>query len=231
MAQATKVTHDLAIQARADMEIRAPVPSLLPKGLTRPVVYAISKRSVAEGQMLKQGDPVAELVIENPLRLWSTVPERFSAEITLGQVARVTVSAYTDRAFEGKVARINPTIDPTSRTFQVEVAVPNGNGLLRPGGFAKASILTHSNSEALTVPIESVVHFAGVSKVFLVENDQAKEVKVETRLEGPGWVEVVGKLPPAGQVVTSGQTQLADGTAVAIRKAETEPALAAGKKL
>ena len=78
-AQASQVALDVARQARLDMEIRAPVPSATPPGVTGPIKYAITRRSVAEGQMLKQGDPVVDLVIENPLRLWTNVPERYSA--------------------------------------------------------------------------------------------------------------------------------------------------------
>jgi RND family efflux transporter MFP subunit len=226
-AQATKVSHELAMQRRADMEIRAPVPSFTPKGLSQPVVYAIAKRNVSEGQMLKEGDAVAEIVIENPLRLWANVPERFSADIKLDQPARIIVSSHPGRIFDGKVARINPSIDSTSRTFQAEISVPNDDGLLRPGGFAKASILTRSDSEAVTVPLESIVRFAGVSKVFFIEGDKAKEAKVETALEGPGWVEVLAKLPPEAQVVTTGQSQLADGTLVTIRTPEHDAAPAA----
>jgi len=220
-ALASKVALDVARQARIDMEIRAPIPSNPPAGAGKPIQYAVTKRVASEGQMLKQGDPVAELVVENPLRLWANVPERFGAEIQLDQPVRVVVGAYPDRVFDGKVARINPSVDPVSRTFQVEATVPNDERLLRPGGFARASILTKRNSQAVTVPHESVVNFAGVSKLFIVTGDVAKEVKVETSLEGHGWVEVIGSLPDQAQVVTTGQTQLADGTKVVIRSPET----------
>jgi membrane fusion protein, multidrug efflux system len=234
-AQASKVALDVNRQARVDMEIRAPVPSAPPKGQEHPLVYAVSKRNVSEGQMLKQGDAIYELVVENPLRLWANVPERFSSDVQRGQVVRVMVASHPEQAFEGKVARINPSIDTASRTFQVEVWVPNDKGLLKPGGFAKASILTRRDSQAKTVPLESVVKFAGVSKLFVVEGRQAREIKVETALEGPGWVEVIGPLPDDAQVVTTGQTQLADGTPVIVREpepaAKTAPAPASANAL
>jgi membrane fusion protein, multidrug efflux system len=221
-AQASKVALDVARQARIDMEIRAPVPSAAPKGHERELVYAVTKRFVSEGQMLKQGDPVYELVVENPLRLWANVPERSSSDVQLEQPVRVKVAAHPGQVFLGKVARINPSIDPASRTFQVETWVPNDQGMLKPGGFAKASILTRRNAQAKTVPLESVVKFAGVSKLFVVDGQQAREIKVETGLEGAGWVEVIGPVPDRALVVTSGQTRLADGTKVIVR--EPEPA-------
>jgi RND family efflux transporter MFP subunit len=217
-AQSVKVRLDVARHDRAEMEIRAPVPSIPPAGVTAPVVYAVTKRSVSEGQMLRVGDPVMELVIERPLRFWANVPERHSAEVKVGQEVRLTVSSFPTREFDGKVARINPSVDPVSRTFQVETLVPNKEGLLRPGGFAKASILIARSASATVVPIESVVKFAGVTKVFVVDGSKARAVNVETGLEGTDWVEVVGPVPDRAQVVVTGQTQLAEGTPVEVRK-------------
>jgi RND family efflux transporter MFP subunit len=217
-AFASRAALDVARQARIDMEVRAPVPSKTPTGITHPITYALTKRQVAEGQMLKQGDPVAELVIENPLRLRANVPERFSTEVRLGQPVRIAVAAHAGTIFEGTVARINPAVDPVSRTFQVETTVPNNRGLLRPGGFAKASILTDRNDQALTVPIEAIVRYAGVTKLFVVAGAKAQSINVATRREGPGWIEVIGPVPPGAQVVVTGQTQLANDTPVAVRR-------------
>ena len=98
---------------------------------------------------------------------------------------------------EGKVARINPSVDTASRTFQVETLVPNERGLLRPGGFAKAAIITDAEAKAAVVPIESIVRFAGVTKLFIVENGKARSINdIKTGSEGRGWVEVTSKQLP-----------------------------------
>jgi RND family efflux transporter MFP subunit len=217
-AQAAKVRLDTARYDRTEMEVRAPIPSIPPEGVSTPVDYAIAKRSVTEGQMLKVGDPVMQLVIEKPLRLWANVPERHSSEIRLGQDVVLSVASFPGQTFVGKVARINPAVELVSRTFQVEALVPNYKGLLRPGGFAKASVLIDRNASATVVPIEAVVKFAGVTKLFVVEASKARTVQVETGLEGVDWVEVIGNLPENAQVVTSGHTQLAEGTSVEVRK-------------
>ncbi len=223
-ARALRVNVDVARQARADMEIRAPVLSQ-PPGVTAPLTFAVSKRSVTEGQMIREGESVAELVVEDPLRLWANVPERFGAEVRVGQPVKVAVASHAT-PFDGKVTRINPAVDAVSRTFQVEVAVPNHAAMLHPGGFAKASIQVETSARAAVVPLETIVRFAGVTKLFVVEDQKARAIKVETGLEGPGWVEVVGELPETARVVTTGQTQLADGTPVIVRepaKADAAP--------
>ncbi|MFO0890657.1 MAG: efflux RND transporter periplasmic adaptor subunit [Isosphaeraceae bacterium] len=223
-AIANWVGRDQARQALQDMTIRAPRPGIKPPSSSHAdsVVYSITRRSVSEGQMIREGEAVFELVIENPLRLWTSVPERYTENVRVGQEVRLAVAAHPGVTFEGKVVRINPAVDPVSRTFQVETQVPNDRRLLRPGGFAKATIVTDRASEAAVVPIESVIQFAGVTKLFLVVDNHARAVNdIVTGIEGRGWVEVSSKtLPASGLVVTTGQSQLADGTPVVVRAPE-----------
>ncbi|MBX6313542.1 MAG: efflux RND transporter periplasmic adaptor subunit [Isosphaeraceae bacterium] len=221
-ALTSRVAYDVAKQALEDMTIRAPQPKTLPEDHDRPLHYAVTRKVAVEGQMLKEGEAVADLVIEDPLKLWSNVPERFSSEVEVGQAVKLAVASQPGKDFKGHVTRINPAVDPVSRTFQVEALVENDEGLLRPGGFAKASIVTRHDDEAVIVPIESVVRFAGVTKIFLVEGKVAHSVNVNTGIEGRGWIEITGNLPSQGQVVTTGQTQLADGTPVIVREPEPE---------
>ena len=201
-AVANRVARNQAIQTLADMIIRVPKPELTPPGSSQAdaVVYAVTKRSVSEGQMVREGDAVCELIIENPLRLWTSVPERYSEEVRVGQPVRIGVSSQPELVFQGKVVRINPSVDAVSRTFQVETQVPNDRRLLRAGGFAKATIITDSTAQAAVAPTESIIRFAGVTKLFFVENGKARSVNdIVTGTEGPGWVEVTSKsLPQLG---------------------------------
>ncbi len=223
-AMVNKAMLDVVRQQRADMVIRAPIPSIPLKATSAPASYAVTKRSVSEGQMLKEGDSILQVVIVNPLRLWSSVPERFSDEVKVGQDVRLTVASFPNETFIGKVTRINPSVDSTTRTFQVEAIVPNDDGKLRPGGFAKASIVTKRDDKALTVPLESIVKSKGITKLFVVADDhKAKSIAIETGIEGKGWVEVIGPVPAGSKVVTSGQVQLADGV-LTVDRPRTVPA-------
>ncbi len=220
-AFAARVALNKAEQSLKDMTIRAPQPRHTPPANTSSarINYALNKRQVSEGQILKEGEAVAELVIEDPLRLWTQVPEDYADAVRVGQPVRVSTRAQPGMTFEGRVVRISPSVDPVNRTFQVETLIPNKRGLLRPGGLARASIVTDAHAKAAVVPIEAVVRYAGVTKIFLVEQGKARAIgDVKTGVEGQGWVEVISsKLPPAADVVTTGQTQLADGTAVIVR--------------
>jgi membrane fusion protein, multidrug efflux system len=207
------VMIQIRTESLKDMEIRAPKPSQVPAGLNRALTYAITKKSVSEGQMIKEGEAAFELVIENPLRVWLNIPERFVSEVEVGQEVRISVASYPRQTFPAKVSRINPMVDSSSRTFQVEAAVPNDEGKLRPGGFAKAEIITERNAQAIIVPLDAIVRFAGVTKVFVVQGDEkkARSIAVETGKEGPGWVELLTPLPENARVVTTGQSQLGKG--------------------
>jgi RND family efflux transporter MFP subunit len=189
--------------------------------------YVVCKREVAEGEMVRSmpGSSTAlfQLVIDQPLKLKVTVPERHKGEIRPDQDVDLSVDAYPGERFRGRVARISPSIDRASRTFQVEVTVPNDDRRLSPGAFAKASILTRVDPDALAIPEEALVSFAGVTKVFVLREGKAKEVLVRAGEAAPGedqrtWIEVAGDLPGDAPVITSGQTRLADGVAVRLRE-------------
>jgi membrane fusion protein (multidrug efflux system) len=79
-----------------------------------------------------------------------------------------------------------------------------------------------TTDEARVLPLEALVRFAGVNKVFRVRDGKAQEVLVKLGSRGPDWFEVLADLSAGDQVVTSGQTRLADGTPVTIREETAE---------
>jgi RND family efflux transporter MFP subunit len=205
-------------QKLRDTKVTVPAPSN-----SEAASFVVSERLVSEGEMV-QGAPPTELfklVVDNVLKLKVTVPERHIGDLSVGQTAAIAVDAYPRETFEGRVSRINPTIDPASRTCEIEVLVQNNDRKLRPGNFAKIAVLTSQDTQAITVPEETLVSFAGVQKIFVVRKGKAVAVEVKVGMRGDHWLEVVGDVQPGDQVVTTGYTQLADGTAVRVRTAET----------
>jgi len=204
-------------------------PAATPGGAVTPLAYTVAARLVSEGEIVRAAPPTQlfRLVVEDVLKLRAAVPERYAAQVKPGQTADVTVESLPGRAVAGRVARVNPTIDTASRTFEVEVQVDNGGRLLKSGGFAAASILLGTDAEAVTVPEEAIVRFAGVTKLFAVADGRATAVPVELGVRfdvpqgaGPArrWVEVVGGVAAGTPVVLTGHSQLADGTAVRVRE-------------
>ena len=191
----------------------------------------ISFRKVAAGETVRiipfaDAPPLFRLVIDRPLKLQLTLAERHLAEIQVGQNVELDVEAYPGKRFTGTVSRVNRAVDRSSRTFTVEIVVPNADRRLSAGSFVRATIVVNVEDKARMVPEESLVQFAGVTKVFVVVDGKVRDVPVKTGVpvivsEGKRqrtWVEVEGELSAGSKVVTSGQSRLADGVSVRVRE-------------
>jgi len=185
-----------------------------------PFAGRIAKRLVDVGNYVRVGTPIFVLVADDPLRLRGEVPERFVAQLAVGQDVRGFVEAYPDETLAGRLARISAAADPTSRALTVEALIPNPDGRLKVGFFCKAAILTKVDSEALVIPSEALVNFAGVTRVFVIdENDTARSREVRTGLGLGTRVEVLSGLERADRVATSALGRLTDGARVVVRSA------------
>jgi multidrug efflux pump subunit AcrA (membrane-fusion protein) len=170
------------------------------------VEYVVRARLVSVGDYVKVGAPMFELLDPDPLELKVRIPEKQIARVRGGQRAELWVEAYPE-AFEGRVTRINPAVDVSTRTFEVEITVPNSSRRLRSGSFAKVRIETEREEGVALLPRGAVSTFAGVHKVFAVEDGRAVERVVVLgepageRIEivrGVGDAEVLVLRPPAG---------------------------------
>ncbi len=205
----------IVAQQLRDTRIVAPRPSASDPNVE--LTYAITSRSAAEGSFVRIGTEVFKLVIDRMLKLKVPVPDRYVGEVKEGQKASVKTAAY-EKTFEGTVTRINPSVDQTTRTFEVEIQVPNPDGVLKSGSFAKAAIVTRRDANTQTVPLDAVVRFAGITKIFLKEGDKARERQVTPGAMTAEWIEIASpKLPNGAQVVTSGQSLLSDGLPIFVR--------------
>jgi len=224
---------DIATQRLADATTRAPSPAN-PKDLTGTAsdsssaapkrTYRVTHRYVNEGELVREITPCFRLVDDNRIKLRAKVPERFVAEILIGQKVKTTIDAYPGVDFIGIVSRVNPQVDPDNRTFGVEVIIPNSDHRLKPGSFARAAVETRTDPKVVFAPQESIITFAGVSKVFKVAGDKATEVIIEAgdaRSADGRYVEIVSGLKGDEQLVVSGASRLSTGSSVIIKTAGT----------
>ena len=127
---------------------------------------------------------------------------------------------YPDRVFEGKVSIVYPTIDPASRTFTVEVKIPNNDEALRPGMYGTINFFIGETS-TLVVPAIAVLKLQGANDryLFLNENGRAKRVGVTLGRRFDDKVEVFSDdIKPGAQLVIVGQGRLIDGSPLKITK-------------
>ncbi len=182
--------------------------------LRSPIDGAVVERSVSVGQYVTAGTTMVRIVRVDPLRLRLPVPERAASGVRVGQ--RAIVRADQDNnIYYGRVTRISPAIDMTNRTLMIEAEVPNAKGLLRPGAFVRAELITESNQPAVFVPTSSLVSFAGLDKVITIEDGKAVERLVKIGRKETDRVEILDGLEPGEKVVVR-PGNLVGGTPVTI---------------
>jgi RND family efflux transporter MFP subunit len=185
--------------------------------ISAPLTGSISRRFVSPGEYVKAGTQLFSLVQDNPLKLRGMIPERFAPDVKTDQAIEARVDSFPDQIFKGKLTRISPASDTTSRSFMIEGLVANPDRRLKPGFFAHATILTVVDPNGLTVPQQALVTFAGLSKVFVVQDDVARERVVQTGVRvGSNEVEVSSGLKPGELIAISGLTRLTDGAPVKV---------------
>lgn len=201
-------------QRRAELELARQ--QLADTAIASPLEGAVSQRQASPGEYLAAGAPVATIVRTHPLRLRLFVPEREAADVRVGQPVRVSLEG-DPRAYRGTVVRLSPLIAEQNRTLLIEAEVPNADGALRPGAFAKADVVVQSDQKIVTVPASALVVFAGIEKVLTVKDGTAAEVRVQTGRRLGERVEIVRGLE-AGQGVVAEPGNLAGGQPVTVEK-------------
>lgn len=182
-----------------------------------PLNAAVARRFVSVGEYVRPGTPLFTLVVLDPLKLRGDVPERFAPDLAPGQPVELRVDAYPSEVFTGSLARISPASNPQSRSVTVEAKVANPAGMLKPGFFANAAIVTKVDDRAVCIPQEAVMSFAGVQRVFVIRGRQAeaREVEIGRRLPD-GLLEVIRGVNPSELVAVSGLSKLDSGVLVEI---------------
>lgn len=196
-------------QQLTDTEVRAPASK----------AWSVSRRDTAIGEYVQTGAPLFQLVVVDPIRMRATVPEKFSPRVKLDQHVDVRIEGL-DAPRPGKVRRISPAVDPQSRTFAVEVELANADQVLRPGAFARGTLVVGAQEKVAMVPEDAVRSFAGIDRVFTVENGKAKALTVTVLRREKGMV-AIAPTPPGEIVLRGNLGPVAEGVSVKIDDAAT----------
>jgi len=198
--------------------------SLADRRMTAPFDGVTGPRLVSPGQYVNAGTLLGTLVDDSIMKVRCGIPERGLAHVRVGQTGRIRVNTYPDRWFTGRVDLISPEVDVETRTAEVRLIVPNPEGLLRPGMFARLEIVVSVRPQALVVPEGALVPSMDAFSVYTVQDGSARlrTVKIGVRL--PGQVEIVDGLLPSQELVLSGTQKLVDGMSVVASSATNAPA-------
>lgn len=176
--------------------------------VSSPISGLVANRNVILGQMVAQGTPLMEVQDLSEVFVLMNVGQNEVGKIKAGQTADITVDAYPDQAFHGVVAVINPAADPEARAFVIKVRVPNPEGQLKSGMFAKVAVFTAEAHTILAVPQEALTSKQGQFYVFVPEGDLARIKAVTIGEALDGWVEVRGGLEEGQDVISTNVNKL-----------------------
>lgn len=184
-------------------EIRAPLSGI------------VSERKVNAGDNVSAGNPLFAVVDPSSLRLDGQVPVTAIASLKVGTPVPFAIDGYPDRAFEGRVIRINPAVDPATRQVRITVSVPNQGGRLVAGLFAQGRVATESR-KGVVVPASAIDRRGLRPMVTRVENGIARRVEVALGIEDPtiDRVEITNGLAIGDTVITGAARGIAPGTKV-----------------
>jgi len=202
---ARKAALDLAQKKLADARILAPISGL------------VKERLVSEGAYLKANSPVVTLVQSSPLKLRVDVPETAIESVHAGRLVQFAVDSLPARSFEGRISRVAPSVNQQSRTLKLEALVDNASGTLKPGLFARVTILTGKTEKSLVASPAALFSFAGLQKMFVVADGKVSERIVRTGSRGSDFVEIIEGAKEGDLVAVSNLGSLQQGREVSTR--------------
>jgi len=189
--------------------------------ITAPFSGIITQRLADAGAMIQAGTashtqamPVVRLSQVDHLRLVLPVPESIASRIRIGAPVEIRVDSL-NRIFQGKVSRFSGKLNPSTRTMETEVDVPNPGRALLPGMYGYASLKLERKDDALSVPVQAVSAHDTNPSVLVVNGSGALEERmVVLGLETPERTEVVSGLSESDLVVVGNRAQLKVGMRV-----------------
>lgn len=143
-------------------------------------------------------------------------------QISPGQRAEISVDAYPNRVFTGEVSAVSSAADPGSRTFEVQIKVPNTDFALKAGMFCRVEIVINERNNVLTIPVDAILTEEGKHYAFVIEGDRAIKRSVELGLQEGTVVELLSGLHEGEKVVTVGKEMVEDSSTVDVKGGEVQ---------
>ncbi len=188
-----------------------------------PISGITSERFLDRGAFVTTTTPLIRIVAMDVVKVVVHVVEGELAQIRPGSNAEIRVDTYPDELFRGSVVRISPTVDPQSRAAEVEILVDNHDHRLKPGMFARASLIVQRRDGVLLLSKDSLLRQKGTSRVFVHDKGKASLKEIMLGLEGEQYVEVLRGLQEGDEIIVAGQYELTDGMPVHVIRGHENP--------
>ncbi|OJX05225.1 MAG: hypothetical protein BGO72_13365 [Burkholderiales bacterium 70-64] len=213
LARQQFVSESAREQAASNLKVVEAKLALAEARLAKTVIRApfsgcLGLRNFSVGDYVREGTELVALEDLSKMKVDLRLPERYLGQLRPGQRLEVEFDAWPGRRFEAVLEAIDVQVDANGRSVVARGGLPNPDGLLRTGMFAKASLTLARRAPAVMVPEEAVFHAGDEQFVFRIDDGKAMRVRVRTGVRRDGRVEIVEGLAGGDQVVTAGQTKL-----------------------
>ena len=216
-----KVAEAQTQQAQAALALASK--QLANAAVRSPIEGIVTKRSVEPGEVvsppLMPGMPLIQIMKSDKLKTRVNISETRLHQIHMGQKVKVRVDALPDRLFPGKITKIAPVIDPRSRTFEAEINIANPDLQLKPGMFARVTILLKERFDVLLVPVKAVLDKGKDKVVFVAKDNFAQERTIHLGLNDGINTEVLSGVKEGENIVVKGNVGIIQGTPIILTSA------------
>lgn len=209
--EALQASYNLASLELDYTQIRAPISGV------------VSERFIKLGNTIAVGEPVFRVTSIEPLVAYLFVPEREYRKISPGQPVRIDIDALGGAQVPTAVTRVSPSIDAETGTFKVTIEILDPERRIKPGMFARISVIYEKRENVLQVPRSAIVDEMSTTSVFIVEDNVAIRRPVQTGLSANGLIEITSGLDDTDRVITLGQVGLKPDAKVTVINAPAEP--------
>ena len=208
-------------QAKAQLDVQREVVANLKKNIEvrSPISGVVTARNYESGDLFAQ-QPILHIMQIDPLKVIANISEQYFPNVKVGMPVKLAVDIFPDEEFTGTVSLIYPALDPTTRTFKVEVKVPNAKRTLRPGMYARTTF-DMGSKEGVMVPDVAVQKQVGSAERYLyviVGDSVAERRSVKVGRQVGDRVDILSGIEAGETVAVTELSKLFDGAKVDIKK-------------
>ncbi|MFI3305257.1 MAG: efflux RND transporter periplasmic adaptor subunit [Rikenellaceae bacterium] len=205
----TKASLDVQIEMAEDMrkniEIRSPISGV------------VTARNAEAGDLFTS-QAILHIAQIDKLKVLVQISEQYYPNVKMGMAVDMTVDIYPDKSFKGEVSLIYPTLDASTRTFTVEVTVPNASKVLRPGMYGRTRFNMGSKSAILVRDVAVQKQFGSAENYVFVDNNGVAERRRVTKGRQVGdQIDILSGLKPGEKVLVTGFSRISDGTPIEVK--------------
>lgn len=207
-----KVQKDQVKNLKENIELRSPIDGVITGRYYDPGdLFSMTPNESGAASVL-------QIMQINNLKVKANISEMYFPQVKLGMPVDINVDIFADKTFKGKVSLIYPSIDPATRTFTVEVTIPNGGNQLRPGMFSRTT-LNFGEKPGIMIEDLAVQKQIGTNEkfVFVIKDGVAERRVVTTGRQIGSQINILSGVDKGEQVAVAGLSRLVDNVVVEVK--------------